>query len=75
MKPLTIENLKTFKEKCENTDKILRFTDCYLDPETIKEGLESLIAKINFTSMGIEELTPSDRLLLMLINAQRGFHF
>jgi len=75
MKPLTIEDLKSFKENCDNTEQILRFTDCYLDPKVIKEGLESIIEKINFTSMGIEQLTPSDKLLLLLIDAQKGILF
>ena len=77
-KTLTIEDINTFKERCEcieNTDKVIRFTDCYLDPITIKEGLKCLIKKINLTSVGIQELNASDKLLLTLIDAQKGIHF
>ena len=75
MKNLTIEDITAFKDKCENTDKLIRFSDCYLDPEVIKKGLDQLILKINFTAMGFDNLNDADKLLLMLINAQKGINF
>ena len=75
---ITIEDLIIFKNNCESLsdqNKVLRFTDCYIDPDIVKNGLETLINKINRTSFGLDVMNDSDKLLLMLINEQKGSLF
>ena len=73
---LTMENLINFKSKCDHTDKLaLYMKNCYLSPEVISEAIDCLNKKIISKSIGLDELNSADKMLLLIIEAQDGFHF
>jgi homoaconitase/3-isopropylmalate dehydratase large subunit len=73
---LTMEDLNVLKEKCEDltkNDKILHFKDHYLEPDMVKNAIESLMNKVNMATIGIDKLDDSDKLLLFVIQSQKGY--
>jgi hypothetical protein len=72
---LTMEDLDTLRKKCEDIEdnKVIHFKDGYLDPEMVKNAVDSLMKKIHMATIGIDRLDDSDRLLLFVIKSQKGY--
>jgi hypothetical protein len=75
---LTMEDLNTFKEICDNAnddDRIILFKSFYIEPDMVSKAIDDLVKKVSMASLGLYELTDSDKLLLSIIYSQKGYNY